>query len=548
MLKFWNVSLVVLTFALTIFGTFITRSGIISSVHSFGVSSLGPVFLLFLATTVSFAAWLIYSRRDMLQSKHRLQAFLSREASFLFNNLLLVGLAFATFWGTVFPLVSEALTGNKITVGPPFFNEVNMPIGLILLALTGVCPLLAWRRSTRANLKRNFLLPASIGLLTGVVLLLVGVRHGYALLTFSLAAFVMATIAVEFVHGTRVRHKVAGESVPRALGGLVSRNQRRYGGYIVHAGVVLIFAGIAGAAFNLQVPARLNPGESVEAGDYVLTYEQPVRSQDRNKQVVAAELAISKDGQSLGYLKPERAFYPKHEQPVSEVAIRSSFWDDLYVVLTGMDENGTVFLQVFVNPLVGWIWVGGWVMVAGTLVAVWPMRRKKRAISTQVKTGRVKKKSLRAADVAAGVLITLFASSAVFAAATVDDVAEELACSCGCGMTVSNCTHQSCGGANKMKEEVALLLQQGRDKEEILQSFVNRYGEQVLAAPPKRGFNLTAWLLPFAAIGGGGLGLFALIKRWSSESQAERNGSTMGVDPQYAEQVRRELEQWKEGQ
>jgi cytochrome c-type biogenesis protein CcmF len=338
---------------------------------------------------------------------------------------------------------------------------------------------------------------------------------------------------------------VAGESVPAAMCGLVRRNRRRYGGYIVHAGVVLSFAGIAGSAFNLQVPARLAVGESMRAGDYTLTYERPASFQDRNKQVVAAELAVVKEGRALGYLKPERAFYPQHEQPVSEVAILGGFWEDLYVVLSGMDEKGEALLQVFVNPLVGWIWAGGWVMVVGTLVAVWPERRRRRAAGMAV-AGAVREKVARPAAAVAGALVLLLWSGAASAAPTVDEVAAELVCSCGCSMTAGNCTHEGCGGATAMKEEIGKLLRQGRTEGEILADFARRYGDQVLAAPPKRGFNLTAWLLPFAAIGLGGLGLYALLKRWAAESRQVRETPAPTVDPRYAERVHRELEEWKE--
>ena len=540
MLKVWNVVLIVLTFALTIFGTFITRSGIIASVHSFGVSSLGPVFLIFLAAIVGISVWLIVSRREMLRSRHQLEAFLSREASFLFNNLLLVGIAFATFWGTMFPLISEALTGNKMTVGPPFFNEVNVPIGLALLALTGVCPLLAWRRSTAANLKRNFLLPGGIGLLAGVALLLAGVDQGYALLALSLAAFVLATILLEFLHGARVRRRVAGEHSLQALAGLVRRNRRRYGGYIVHAGVVLICAGFAGSAFNQQIQARLEPGESAEAGDYTLTYEGPMRSQERHKTVTAADLTVSRAGASLGRLRPEKAFYPKHDQPVSEVAIRSGFWEDLYVVLGSVDEEDTAFLQIFINPLVGWIWAGGWIMVLGTVVAIWPERPRRRPAPTAGPRRKAGKKKL--AKVGALGLVLLLASGPAGAAPTVDAVAAGLTCMCGCSMTAGNCTHEGCGSAAEIKQEVGRLLGEGKSQEEILTALVGHYGERILAAPPKRGFNLTAWVLPFAALGIGGVGLYALLRKWTSESRAPEGQPGPPVDPKYAAQVLKEVD------
>jgi cytochrome c-type biogenesis protein CcmF len=545
MLKVWNVALIALTFALTIFGTFITRSGIISSVHSFGVSSLGPVFVVFLGVTVAGSIWLIYSRREMLRSRNQIEAILSREASFLFNNLLLVGMAFATFWGTVFPIVSEAVTGNKITVGPPFFNEVNLPIGLALLLLTGVCPLIAWRRSTGDNLRRNFLIPGGVGLLTGVGLLLLGVRDGYALLTFSLAAFVLTTIFLEFYRGARVRMRAAEEGAVRALTGLVGRNRRRYGGYIIHVGVALVFAGIAGSAFNRQVQARLKPGESAAVKDYTLTYERPVTFQERNKSVIAAEMTAYRNGQQVGRLVPEKAFYPQHGQPVSEVAIRSGFYEDLYVVLEGLDEEGTGTFQVFVNPLVGWLWAGGWMMALGTAVAIWPDRRRPRPSRLRAEESGPRREVAVASTAVALALALLLWAGPAGATPTVDEVAAGLACRCGCGMTAGNCTHDGCGSVTAIKKEVGEMLRAGRSKDEILAAFAAQYGDQALAAPPKRGFNLTAWILPFAAIGVGGLGLYAILSRWTSERRRPAERPVRPVDPKYAARLEQELKEFE---
>ncbi|NIR48235.1 heme lyase CcmF/NrfE family subunit, partial [candidate division KSB1 bacterium] len=248
MLKVWNLVLIILTFALTIFGTFITRSGIISSVHSFGISNLGPLFLIFLGITLVGSFGLLWWRWPNLKSENRLDAVLSRESSFLFNNLFLVGMTFAVFWGTIFPIISEAVRGVKITVGAPFFNQVNVPIGLALLALTGICPLIAWRKASERNLHKSFTIPLSAGVLGANALFVLGVRSLYPLIAFSLAVFVMVTIILEFYRGANARAHSAQLIFVRAFWDLLMRNKRRYGGYIVHIGVVMIFVGITGSS------------------------------------------------------------------------------------------------------------------------------------------------------------------------------------------------------------------------------------------------------------------------------------------------------------
>ena len=250
MLKVWNMTLVILTFVLTIFGTFLTRSGVISSVHSFTQSGLGPYFLTFLAFILTVSIGLLLYRLPDLKSENEFDSLLSREAAFLFNNLILVGLAFATFWGTIFPILSEWVRGVKITVGPPFFNQVNGPLGVLLLFLTGIGPIIAWRRASWSSLRRQFAIPLVVGLALGGLLFVLGYRNYYAVVIFSLAGFVLAGILAEFSRGTRARQVMLHESPPQALGRLVGKNPRRYGGYIVHVGVVLIFFGAAWCAFH----------------------------------------------------------------------------------------------------------------------------------------------------------------------------------------------------------------------------------------------------------------------------------------------------------
>jgi cytochrome c-type biogenesis protein CcmF len=306
-----------------------------------------------------------------------LDSFLSRESSFLYNNLILVGITFATLWGTLFPVISEAVRGVKITVGPPFFNKVNTPFGLALLALTGLCPLLAWRKTTFKNLGNNFLLLFVLSAGGGVVFFLLGIRQTYPLISFTLSLFVMLSIFLEFSRGARARKKSVGEGILKALWTMVNRNKRRYGGYIVHVGIVLIFVGITGSAFKVEKQATVKKGESFAIKDYTLRYDTLTRYPTAHKEVVAASLSIFNAGEKIGVLYPEKNFHRGQDQPATEVAIRSTLKEDLYVVLAGYEEDIATF-KVLVTPLVIWIWIGGTVMALGTIFAMLPDRRKLR--------------------------------------------------------------------------------------------------------------------------------------------------------------------------
>src|SRR5690349_2005194 len=264
MLKRWNFGLIIGSFLLSIFGTFITRSGVIASVHSFTQSNVGYFFLGFLVVAAVLAFTLLHTRWDVLEADVRLESVVSREAAFLFNNLLLVGVAFSVLWGTLFPILSELVRGTKITVGAPFFNRVNVPLGLLLLALTGIGPLIAWRKASTANLRRQFVAPTLSGLLTLVGLGAAGVRDFYALCALSLAGFVAGTIVQEFYRGIRARRRMHGESAAMAFARLIARNRRRYGGYIVHAGILIYFVAFSGMAFQREQEASLKPGQTVE--------------------------------------------------------------------------------------------------------------------------------------------------------------------------------------------------------------------------------------------------------------------------------------------
>jgi cytochrome c-type biogenesis protein CcmF len=380
MLKVWNVSLIVVTFILSIFGTFITRSGIISSVHSFGQSALGPFFLAFIGVTLVVSVLLINNRLPYLKSSNELDSLISRESSFLFNNLFFVGAAFSVFLGTVFPIISEAVTGMKITVGPPFFNQVNVPIGLALLFLTGVCPIIAWRKASGRNLRKNVLLPFLTAIAGGGILYASGIRHGFSLLSFSLSIFVLSTIIIEFVRGTRARHAMRKEPYIVALGKLIWQNKRRYGGYFVHIGVVLIFLGITGSsAFKVEKEAHLMKGESIDLRNYKITYESLVQYPTANKLVTAATLSVWRDGKKYASLNPAIETHEHAEvQTTSEVAIRTTLKEDIYAILAGYEQDsfGATF-KLIISPLVAWIWIGSVVLSLGTIVVMLPDRREK---------------------------------------------------------------------------------------------------------------------------------------------------------------------------
>ncbi|RMF56751.1 MAG: heme lyase CcmF/NrfE family subunit [Calditrichaeota bacterium] len=375
MLKIWNVSLIVITFLLTIFGTFVTRSGIISSVHSFGASSLGYVFLAFLVLLITVSVYLIFTRREELRSDYHFDSYLSRESSFLFNNLILVGSAFAILWGTLFPVISEAVRGVKITVGPPFFNSVNVPIGIVLILLTGVGPLIAWRKASTHNLVRNFLYPGIGFFLALIILWFIGIRDLYPLLSFSLISFVLTGIVMEFYRGVRARKRVE-QNIFRAFINLILKHRRRYGGYIVHIGVMLIFIGITGSsAFKAEVEKTLRNGETINLKNYQLTFLGVDYYKTANAEVLNASFRVKKDNKDLGVITPAKEYHPLQDQTMTEVAILSDYREDLYLILGGVDDDA-VYVKAHINPLVAWIWWGGYVLIIGTLIAMWPSKKR----------------------------------------------------------------------------------------------------------------------------------------------------------------------------
>ena len=376
MLRLWNISLVILTFGLTLFGTFLTRSGVIASVHAFTQGSIGILFLSFLALVLLTALGLVAWRWDALRSEGELDSVVSRESAFLLNNVLLVAAAFTVFFGTVFPLLSEAVRDVKVSVGAPFFNQVNIPLFLSLVFLMGVGPLIAWRRASLDNLKRNFLWPVALGIVAAALAFALGVRSLLAALTFATTVFVAVTIAVDFTRATRARLRV-GESLLPAMGGLLVRHNRRYGGFIVHLGILVIAVGVMGShAWSVQTETTLHQGETAELAGYRFRFDGLTAVEESNHFKVVGAFTVS-NGRALGVLRPAKKFYPQEQAPIAYVDYRLGLKEDLYLVLGDFARDGsqaTIKLQV--NRLVSWIWIGGLVLTLGALLAILPERHK----------------------------------------------------------------------------------------------------------------------------------------------------------------------------
>jgi cytochrome c-type biogenesis protein CcmF len=379
MLKVWNVTLILVTYLLAIFGTFLTRSGIVSSVHAFAQSNIGTYFLVFLIAIGGFAAYLVITRLEFLKSDNQLDSYASREASFLFNNLVLLAACFAVFWGTLFPVFSELIQGEQVTVGAPFFNRINVPIALFLMFLTGVGPLLAWRKTSWESMKRIFLWPTAVGIFTAIVCVVAGIRSIYPVMSFSLAAFVTVTLYSEFGRATRARMRNTGENMFNALVGITATNKRRYGGYVTHFGFVLLIVGFTGQAFTTEGWGEVAVGEKFTIGKYDFSCVSIQDTSDPNFEGVSATLDVYRDDKKLARLSPERRFYAASEQTTSEVRMYHAALEDVYVVFSNMKEGSDkAIIQVWVNPLVSWVWLGGFVLVGGTLITLLPNRREKR--------------------------------------------------------------------------------------------------------------------------------------------------------------------------
>jgi cytochrome c-type biogenesis protein CcmF len=526
MLRVWNVTLVIVTFFLTIFGTFMTRSGVVQSVHAFGEDrELAWLFTIFMVLILVFSfGWVIY-RLPLLRARNELDSWVSREAAFLANNWILLFSAFFVLFATMFPTLSEAVTGVRLTVAGQFFNKWMLPIGLILLTLTGIGPLLAWRKSTTANLVYQLKWPVTAFVVTAVGLYALGVRVWSSGLCFALCALVLTTIIQEFVRGAGVRRAATGTDIVTALIGLVGRSKRRYGGYIVHVGVVLIFLGFAGEGFKQEGQALLKPGAELAVGSFVIRHDALRVTQDAQKQMITGQVSVFSDGKPLGTLEPARWFFSKREQePTTEVAIRRGLAEDLYIVLADYNAAGqTATYTVTVNPLVNWIWFGFGIMALGTIIALLPEGAYAFA-AAKVPAG--------AAGATTSLLILALLLPGVAHAQHVDSPSDnenitvartplekelwgEIICMCGgCGR--KRIGDFCCAKASAMRGEVAKLLDAGKTREEIYQYFIAQYGSQEpLGAPIDKGFNRLAWLFPYLVGASGAVAVAFVARRWS---------------------------------
>ncbi len=387
MLKVWNMLLVMLAFSLSLFGTFLTRSGVLNSIHSFTEGSIGPWFLGFICFVVAASLALLFRRLPLLRSKTKLESLVSREATFLYNNLLLVALCLTILWGVTFPILSEAVRGEAVTVGRPYYDFFLRSFGLPLLLLMGIGPLIAWRRASIRSLGRVFLWPFAFAVVAGAGLIAAGAGSSIpGLIAYTFSAFVAATIVLEFVRGTAARRALSGEAVPRAFASLVARNRRRYGGYVVHAAIVLLAIGIAGSsAYDASRSARLAPGQSVKLRGYTLVYRGVKSAKVENATETRATIDVFRGGHRIAVMHPGKNSYPVEQQVSNEVAIRSDWLtgQDLFLITEQINANGTIDFKAIVNPLVNLIWLAGLVFVLGSGVALWPDAREERRLAVR---------------------------------------------------------------------------------------------------------------------------------------------------------------------
>ena len=374
MFRMWNLALLIIAFGFAQFGMFINRGGPVPSVHSFGASTLGWIFLMFMGVTMLVSFAIFFWRYNSLKSAQTLESALSREGAFLVNNLLFLGVAFVTLWGVVYPLISELFQGETITVGQPFYNQVNGPIFLALIFLMGVAPFLPWRRASWRTVRQALLAPVAVAVLVVALLLALGVRNPYAVTAFGLCSFVTAGIVREWARGAISRHG-RGESYPIAFARLIAGNRPRYGGYVVHLAVVLLALGVAGSSFyGIQRDVALSPGETTEIGGYSIKYIGSSAVDKVDRVEARTEVHVFRGDSFLGAYYPKRDFYPSFNMASTQAAIRSTPVEDLYIIPGELLDDGRALFRIFVNPLVMWMWVAGPLLILGVLVALWPQR------------------------------------------------------------------------------------------------------------------------------------------------------------------------------
>lgn len=585
MLKRWNVVLVTVSFLLTLTGTFITRSGLIDSVHTFAQSDIGNYFFALLLTFTTLSAVLLIYRWGELRSAAQLDSPLSREAVFVANNWILVGMTFVVFWGTLFPKFKEMATGDKVSIGPPWFNQYLVPLGIILVFLMGVGTLISWKKATWKNFRRNFLVPVVATLILApalcagywflraqhLELTLVPKEAGYAIGAVFASVFVFCATASEYWRGIAARMRSREEGPLEAALNLLARQRRRYGGYIVHVGFILAIIGFSGAAFKVEQDVTMRKGEMVDLGDYLVRYDGLTVRQDKEKELIEATVTVlGADGTEVTVVKPAKAiFHSSPNSPTSEIAIDTGPVEDLYFALAGFDDRGEVAsFKMVVSPLVWWFWFGGTVLIFGTLICLWPEGAK---MPTNVYR--------RAARGGAAVAVLAGLSFSPLALWTMEADAQPAAqehkhddnkagpvvrmhdprlkrmmmmirikCD-GQGNPIMANSKPSCPDFQRDLALLESMIREGKSDDEILAKFVEMRGEEVLAVPPDKDGNWLAWALPIGLLVVSVPLLSYKVFQWSRNSEpgevAEADDEGAGADEaaggEYEERLRREL-------
>jgi len=578
MMKVWNVCLVITTFLLTMFGTFMTRSGIVQSVHAFGQdTTLAWLFSTFILAIGVFAFGYVIFRLPLLRSRNELDSWLSREYAFLLNNWILLGAALFILTATMFPTLSEWIAHDRITVGPPFFNKTMAPVGLVLLFLTGVGPLIAWRKASVENLKTQFALPTTAMVLTAVVLGALTPLRGWSewtvrgvtlkfpltasVMCFALCAFVITTISQEFYRGARVRQTHTKLDFFTSMIGLVARGKRRYGGYIVHVAIVLMFVGFAGDSYKSEHDYTVDKGTTWSLGHYAFTYRGVTSTTAPDKDAMTANIDVVRDGKPYTVMHPAKWFFRRHEdEPTSYVDIHKTLGEDLYIVLNGIEAKTEMAnIKVVINPLVDWIWLGFLLLIFGTVIAFLPDR----AYALASAAGKSDK--AKAATAALALLFVLLPSSSARAQAAMEQVqsgtlmhtprnAHERAlfdkykCLCGtCSHSLEECVADGCGSGEMRRVEVQRMLDAGMTDEAINNFEISKYGEETLRVPLDTGYRRLVWVLPVAALLGAA-GVLVMVARRSSASHRAPTAPaaptpTVGPDDEYQSRLDDELDE-----
>jgi cytochrome c-type biogenesis protein CcmF len=547
MMKIWNFTLVILTFLLTIMGTTMTRTGIVQSVHAFGQdNTLLVLFSIFMALIIVVSFGFMIGRLPELRARGKLESLLSREAAFLVNNWILLVAAFIILFGNMWPTLSEKFLGQRVNVNIPFYNKWMIPIGLILLFLTGVGPLIAWRKATPSHLKYQFTWPGTAAVVTAVIGMATGLRESWAaVICFSMCAFVTTTIAQEFIRGVSVRKKNTGSDVLSSLLGMVLRGRRRYGGYLVHMAMVLIFLGFAGQAYQRDREVAMTPGQELTFGRYGIRFDRLAHEEDRQKEMITGEVSVLVDGKVIDHMRPARWYFHKHEkEPTTEVAIRRSPAEDLYITLGNYDlAHGSAAMKLVINPMVDWIWVGFMLLALGTGIALLPESVLSPA-ALRLPAGAPARDGASATLLVLVVAAVLGASAPASAAVDPAFVQHEqkwietnVFCPCNCRHLLGSCGGE-CAPGPEYRKKVHDMLEAGKTRDEII-AFLG--GTAALAAPPNRGIQRLAWTIPYG-LGLSAAGAMAIgAWRFSRRAQPPAPALSTKVDPDLEDRLDDEL-------